>query len=71
VFDKKTFYRTISKKGMSVIKLAETLNMHQSTLFRKVKGESEFTRAEMQDIRDALSISQTELDAIFFADRFA
>ena len=71
MFDRKRFYEALDARGVSVTKLAELLKVHQATLFRKIKGDTEFTRAEMQAVREALAIDQKELDSIFFAQELA
>jgi len=71
MFSKKRFYEALAGRSMPVTRLATTLEMNQATLFRKIKGESDFTRAEIQEIRERLSLSQAEMDAIFFAKKLA
>ena len=42
--------------------------MNASTLYRKMNGISDFTRKEIQEIRDELGLDANTVDQIFFAD---
>lgn len=57
----------ILEKGLSVTKVANLLGVNQATLHRKLNGNSEFTRSEIQILRLALELNSQEMEAIFFA----
>lgn len=48
--------------------LSDKLGIDTATFYRKMKGESEFNRSEMQIIRTVLDLSSDDMDAIFFAE---
>lgn len=55
----------------SISSLAEDVGMNKSTFYRKVKGESDFTRKEISDIITILDLNSEEMCAIFFARKVA
>lgn len=54
------------KNGLSLSRLAETLGMSESTLYRKISGDSDFYRHEIIEIRGVLNLSPDEVSKIFF-----
>ena len=52
---------------MSTRDIARILGINEATLYRKISGESDFTRNEIQLFRQALGLTSCEIDAIFFA----
>ena len=54
------------KKGMTLAELANKIGVDASTLYRKFKGGSEFSRNEMQIIRSVLELSDERFLEIFF-----
>lgn len=67
VFNKKMFKAKCVEKGMSTRDIARILGINEATLYRKISGESDFTRNEIQIFRQALGLTSCEMDAIFFA----
>lgn len=55
----------------TISSLAEDLGMNKSTFYRKVKGESDFTRKEISDIVIILDLNYQDMCAIFFAREVA
>ena len=53
--------------GFTMEDLAKNIGINPATLYRKMSGESDFTRAEIISIRDTLSLSAAEVEFIFFA----
>lgn len=47
--------------------LSDKLGINITTFYRKINGNSEFDRSEMQIIRSELRLSKEEMDSIFFA----
>ena len=50
----------------SVDSLAEKIGVDRSTLYRKIECGEKFTIGEAQRIKEALSLSNDEIIAIFF-----
>lgn len=68
MFDKNKFKYSVMVKGKNLKQIASMLNINNVTLWRKMNGESEFSREEIQVIKDALNLTQSEAFEIFFAD---
>lgn len=71
MFDKKRFKAEVELSGSTLYELSEKIGMNASTLYRKMNGISDFTRKEIQEIRDALSWDANTVDRIFFASDVA
>lgn len=46
--------------------LADYLGINITTLYRKITGESDFTRSEIQKTKDYLDLTSEQLEHIFF-----
>lgn len=56
------FKAALALSGKTMKELAAHLKINESTLYRKTKGKTEFTRKEIQEICDFLNIeSPTEI----------
>lgn len=55
-----------SKNGISLNQLADMLEMSESTLFRKLSGNSDFYRHEIIEVRSILNLTPEEVSKIFF-----
>jgi len=51
--------------------ISTMLDINPATLTRKMSGESDFTRDEVQRIRKFLDLSVMDADKIFFAEELA
>lgn len=51
--------------------IANKLGINATTLYRKINGESDFTRGEVQLLRMILGLTTDEADRIFFAEKLA
>lgn len=71
MFDRNKFKAKVIASGYTIEKLANILGINTATLYRKMNGHSDFSRSEMQIIRQTLSISQQDMDEIFFAPNLA
>ena len=71
MFDRNKFRGKVVSEGLTIADVAGRLNINPTTLHRKISGESEFTRKEIQQLRAILNMSAEEIDAIFFADELA
>ena len=67
VFKKELLKAKMVAKLVTNEDLANKLGINAVTLYRKMNGESEFNRSEMQIIKSVLSLNKSEMDAIFFA----
>lgn len=56
-----------STHGKTFEDLAKSLGINLSTFYRKLSGESDFTRNEIQIVRSELGLSIEDVDRIFFA----
>ncbi len=58
----------IAEARLSILELAQRLGMNPTTLHRKIKGETEFTRSEIYAISKELHCTEEETKLIFFAE---
>jgi Response regulator containing CheY-like receiver, AAA-type ATPase, and DNA-binding domains len=65
LFDYEAFQKLINKKGVKLNALARFLGISPTTLYRKVTGKSDFTRAEIQKCCEFFG--EKEMNCIFFA----
>ena len=56
MFNKKAFHLAVISADMTYEEVAKAIGINASTLYRKASGRSEFTRSEIQDICEVLSI---------------
>lgn len=56
----------ILKSSVSIRELSRLMGIHKATLYRKTKGELDFTRLDILNICVALNLSNEELLEIFF-----
>ena len=69
VFDEKRFKAALALAGVSQKELAQALGIDVSTLYRKIKAEGDFSRAEINTIINFLHIENPK--DIFFATELA
>lgn len=69
MFDKRRFKAQIALKGKRLKDIAEVLGIKESTLYRKLKRDGDFTRAEINILIIYLEIERPE--EIFFAKELA
>ena len=67
MFDKRRFKAAVVLKGYTFADVAKILEIDISTLHRKMNGESDFYRAEIQTLCNALDIEDPQ--SIFFAQQ--
>ena len=67
MFDRKRFRAKIIENGLTFKDISNILGIKESTLYRKMSGESDFTRNEIQLFREKLGLTAEETDNIFFA----
>jgi len=67
VFNRNKLRGKLAEANMTIEALANALGINSVTLYRKMSGESDFSRSEMQIIRQTFRLSAGEMDEIFFA----
>ena len=67
MFNKTLFMDAVTNAGMTVGKVAVKLGIDQSTLYRKIRGRTEFTRSEIHALRAVLNLDARQTEIIFFA----
>ena len=68
MFQDNLFKAQLKAKRRTVKDIAEEVGVSEATLYRKINGTSDFTRNEIQLIRQYLNLCAEEVDEIFFAD---
>lgn len=63
----KKFRSVLILKGKTYKNIAELLNINVTTLYRKLNGESDFYRSEIDTIAKDLKLTLEEIEEIFFA----
>lgn len=71
MFDKNLFKFHVNKSNVTMEAIANKIGINATTLYRKVNGESDFTRGEIQIIRMQLNLTADEADRIFFTEKLA
>lgn len=67
MLDKEKLTGKIKEKGFTLENFAKELGINPATLYRKMTGESDFTRAEIQTAKTVLGLDVNAAEAIFFA----
>lgn len=67
ILNVKKFRAILILKGKTVKDIANLLNINITTLYRKLNGESDFYRNEIDAISKDLNLSLEEIEEIFFA----
>lgn len=56
-----------AERGLTQAEIADKLGINASSLNRKMNGETEFKRNEINLLKSILCLSANDVDAIFFA----
>lgn len=67
MFKANLFKAKLIEKGKTVSGIAATIGCNEVTLYRKINGTSDFTRNEIQLIKQDMQLTSEEVEAIFFA----
>ena len=67
MFDRNLFNYFIARTGKSKSTVAAHLGINEVTLYRKTTGASEFTRDEIQKLKEFLNLTDSEAMRVFFA----
>lgn len=57
----------IKDSGMTMVAISSKAGMGRVTLYNKLAGNGEFTASEIEGLSDALKLSVSQRNAIFFA----
>lgn len=68
MFDRALFKYMIDRKQLTLSDVANQLGVNDATLYRKMKGESDFSRSEIQMLKSILGMTTEESISVFFAD---
>ena len=68
MFNRNLFRAKVVAMGMTLEEVARRMGINPSTLDRKMSGNSDITRSEIQSLRKMLTMTADECDSIFFAD---
>lgn len=71
MFEKNKFRAKVIENGYTLEEISKKIGINSTTLYRKMNGESDFTRSEIQMLRDLLGLDAKSADAIFFANELA
>ena len=66
MFDKTLFLYHVARKKKTLGDVSTMLEINPATLTRKMSGESDFTRDEVQKLKKFLELSVVDADKIFF-----
>lgn len=66
MFDKAKFKYFLDVNSLTMKELAERININQSTLYRKIGNNGDFSREEIGRIKNELNLSDKEAMEIFF-----
>lgn len=69
MFDKNLFKAQLVLAGITVKQLAEFLGINESTMYRKINADGDFSRSEINKMIDILNIEHPE--DIFFSKKLA
>ena len=67
MFDRKKFKIKMMVNDLTMEDVANHLNISVVTLYRKMNGVSDFTRNEIQLLKELLRLTVKEANQIFFA----
>lgn len=66
MLNKDALVEKIKENDMTFESFATELGINYSTLYRKLNGESDFTRSEIQISKNVLKLDVNTADSIFF-----
>ncbi len=58
----------LMRLNMSVEDLANRMSINKVTLYRKIKGDTQFDLKEVKEVVQILNLSESEMLSIFFND---
>lgn len=67
MFKRNLFEAALKARGKTAADIASRLSINRATLYKKLAQTTDFTRGEVQDIKDYLGLSAQEAMSIFYA----
>lgn len=67
MFMRNRFEAALKLRGKTIADTAAILHLNRGTLYKKMRQETDFSRAEVQTLKDALGLSTAETMDIFYA----
>lgn len=67
MFKANLFKSKLAECCVSLREIAVIMGCNEATLYRKMNGTSDFTRNEIQLIKQKLKLTSEDVEAIFFA----
>ena len=67
MFNEKQFKKKLIDCDLTLKEIATAIGISETTLYRKIKGVTDFSRNEMSIIKSTLKLNITEFEQIFFA----
>ena len=71
MFQKNEFMAELVRRNLTVKGVAKSVGMDASTLHRKMNGESDFYRGEIEKFVKLLNLTGADVIRIFFAENVA
>lgn len=65
MFDEKQFKKKLIDCDLTLKEIATAIGISETTLYRKIKGVTDFSRNEMSIIKSTLKLNITEFEQIF------
>lgn len=65
MFDEKQFRLKMISAGLSIKDITNAVGVNEATLYRKIKGITDFTRNEMVVIRSVLHLNTSDFEKFF------
>lgn len=66
MFQRNLFEAALKTRSKTLSDIAEHLEINRGTLYKKVSQITDFTRAEVQEIKEFLNLSTQETMSIFY-----
>ena len=71
MFDRNKFHGRVIAEGYNLVTISEKLGISPVTMTRKMSRGGDFTRAELQQLKKLLNLTDDDLNEIFFAEKLA
>ena len=67
MFNEKQFKKKLIDSDLTLKEIAQAVGISETTLYRKIRGITDFSRNEMSIIKSKLNLDTEEFEQIFFA----
>ena len=68
MFNRNKLRAKVIENGFTMKQIAGMLHVSEVTLYRKINGKSDFTRKEIQKLKEILKLDAKTVGEIFFAE---